>query len=81
MVHRLFSSALSEEKNVQCYGRAAMSLHGHKLDFEIKFSGPVVRATCVPSLSLRPNRRSSAPFALSGFTVVRSSAQVLSTTS
>ncbi|GAA5891458.1 hypothetical protein JCM8208_007287 [Rhodotorula glutinis] len=45
IVHRLSSSLLSEEKNQQRYGRMAMSLHGHTLDFEISFRGPVMRAT------------------------------------
>ncbi|GAA5839159.1 hypothetical protein JCM9279_002612 [Rhodotorula babjevae] len=45
IVHRLSSSLLSEEKNLQRFGRMAMSLHGHTLDFEIRFRGPVMRAT------------------------------------
>ncbi|KPV72048.1 uncharacterized protein RHOBADRAFT_56180 [Rhodotorula graminis WP1] len=45
VVHRLSSGLLTEEKNLQRYGRMAMSLHGHTLSFEVTFRGPVLRAT------------------------------------
>ncbi|GAA6001707.1 uncharacterized protein JCM10292_005002 [Rhodotorula paludigena] len=44
-VHRLYSSNLSEEKNELRYGVAAMALHGHTYNFELKFRGPVYKST------------------------------------
>ncbi|BGP43200.1 hypothetical protein JCM10449v2_007228 [Rhodotorula kratochvilovae] len=44
-VHRLYSSALTEEKNKLRYGLQAMAIHGHTYEFEVKFRGPAHRAT------------------------------------
>ncbi|GAA6014567.1 hypothetical protein JCM10207_001647 [Rhodosporidiobolus poonsookiae] len=44
-VHRLFSPSFSLDDNRKRYGACAMAVHGHDYAFEVKFRGPVCRAT------------------------------------
>lgn len=44
-VHRLYSKALTEQQNAGRYGALAMGVHGHTYEFEVKFRGPLCKAT------------------------------------
>lgn len=44
-VHRLWSKSLTEQQNASRYGALAMGVHGHTYVFEVKFRGPLCKAT------------------------------------
>ncbi|BGP19886.1 hypothetical protein JCM10213_008640 [Rhodosporidiobolus nylandii] len=44
-LHRLLSPHLSEQANLERFGRGGMALHGHEYSFEVVFRGVVCRKT------------------------------------